>query len=555
MAIKKFALITSLLLASATGGFSQLRGIVNYLDSSKIPQKRMSQQQEWMNNSKDQPFPAKPRDMWQVGVYGGLFMIDGDCPNLPGWNAGVFVRKSLGYIFSLRASIGYGKTKGLDYRKNGNFLNLPGILTQYDKPLADGRDGYYIHNYSNTTINPSLDVLVSLNNIMFHRKESKFNIYGGAGYSPIVYKTKMDAFNGATGLYDYNSLKASFFQRSRKDIRKDLKKFFDGNYETVARVNDRRQNFGDADPGKYQIRHAFSFMLGTEYRLGKRTSLGLEAKITFTSDDYLDGWIYNGVSGSRVAGQTGNGNFTSHPDHLIYTNASFNYNIGSMAKRVAPLWQLNPLAYSYGELNNPTHMKFPKQLLDDSDSDGVTDQFDIEPNTPAGCPVDAKGKSRDTDGDGVPDCRDKELITPTSCQPVNADGVGTCPPPACCSEKPKGGSCSIGSLPSVGFKNGVKIGSDADAILAAAAAQIKANPDCKICVVGHGTASKRAQQLSWDRVEAVINYFVEKQGISRDRFVFKYGEEGDANTVDLQDCSSEEGPNMVPAPHPQYRKN
>ncbi len=34
----------------------------------------------------------------------------------------------------------------------------------------------------------------------------------------------------------------------------------------------------------------------------------------------------------------------------------------------------------------------------------------------------------------------------------------------------------------------------------------------------------------------------------------KYGEEGDNNTVDLQDCSGEEGPNMVPAPHPQYRK-
>ena len=70
----------------------------------------------------------------------------------------------------------------------------------------------------------------------------------------------------------------------------------------------------------------------------------------------------------------------------------------------------------------------------------------------------------------------------------------------------------------------------------------------------HGGASKREQQLSWDRVESVINYLVEKQGISRDRFVFKYGEEGDSNTVDLQDCSGEEGPNMVPAPHPQYRK-
>jgi hypothetical protein len=76
--------------------------------------------------------------------------------------------------------------------------------------------------------------------------------------------------------------------------------------------------------------------------------------------------------------------------------------------------------------------------------------------------------------------------------------------------------CNIGSLPSVQFASGIKIGNDAQAILTSAAAQIKASPACKICVVGHGGASKREQQLSWDRVESVINYLVEKQGISRD---------------------------------------
>jgi len=202
-------------------------------------------------------------------------------------------------------------------------------------------------------------------------------------------------------------------------------------------------------------------------------------------------------------------------------------------------------------------MKFPKPVLDDTDNDGVTDQFDIEPNTPAGCPVDTKGKSRDTDGDGVPDCKDKELITPTACQPVDADGIGKCPDPPCCLVARVDSSkiCNIGSLPSVAFKSGVKVSKDGQSILTSAADQIKANPTCKICVVGHGGASKREQQLSWDRVNAVINFLVEKQGISRDRFVFKYGESGDATTVDLQDCTGAEGPNMVPAPHPQYRKN
>lgn len=226
-------------------------------------------------------------------------------------------------------------------------------------------------------------------------------------------------------------------------------------------------------------------------------------------------------------------------------------------KRTAPLWMHNPLGQPYGELSNPTRMNMPKGWLEDSDNDGVVDQFDLEPNTPAGVPVDTRGRSRDTDGDGVPDHLDKELITPTACFPVNADGVGKCPDPECCSKMTKvepNSKCNIGSLPSVQFTSGrAVLSTSANAILDAAAEQIKANPDCKICVTGYGGSSKREQQLSWDRVNAVINYLVESKGIGRDRFVFKYGAYGDANTVDLQDCTGEDGANMVPAPYPQYR--
>ncbi|HJU45375.1 MAG TPA: hypothetical protein VJ647_01265, partial [Chitinophagaceae bacterium] len=88
------------------------------------------------------------------------------------------------------------------------------------------------------------------------------------------------------------------------------------------------------------------------------------------------------------------------------------------------------------------------------------------------------------------------------------------------------------------------------------ATQMRNNPSCKVAVIGYGESSKAAQQLSWDRVNSVINYLVEKEGISSDRFVFKYGEGGgDAGTVDLRDGTGEEGPNTVPAPHPNLRRN
>src|SRR5678816_3530695 len=67
-------------------------------------------------------------------------------------------------------------------------------------------------------------------------------------------------------------------------------------------------------------------------------------------------------------------------------------------KSVEPLYWENPLNYIYAEVNAPKHMKMPKPILDDADGDGITDQFDNEPNTPAGSPVDSHGVSRDTDG-------------------------------------------------------------------------------------------------------------------------------------------------------------
>ncbi len=117
--------------------------------------------------------------------------------------------------------------------------------------------------------------------------------------------------------------------------------------------------------------------------------------------------------------------------------------------------------------------------------------------------------------------------------------------------------CAIGDLPSITFKgNSATISKDAEAVLATVADKLRNNPTCKVVVTGYGEPSKSSQQLSWDRVNAVINYMVDKQGISSDRFVFRFGQtEGDPNTVDIRAATEgDEGPNTVPAPHPNLRK-
>lgn len=556
MASKKYVSFLSLLfLLISAASQAQLGGSYDVMDSSVVPSKRLPQHTEFMANN--YPYPAKPRNQWEIGLQAGAFGISGDVRNrFPGIGVALHARKALGYVFSLRGQVGFGTTKGLNFQPS----------SQWSKNTAWNSTGYtagtqVFYNYKTNVYDLSLQGVVTLSNIRFHKAKSSFNVYAFAGLGGMIYDTKIDALDGSTP-YDFSSVVAKYSStgyryKDRKDIRKDLKDILDGDYETQGETDNGQPKVFDKP-----FRFIGNVGAGVQFKLSKKLSLAIEDKLTITKTDLLDGqqWQENGVA-TTVPG------YQSAPaqsrDFDTYNFLSLGINVAIGGKAVEPLWWLNPLDYAYNEVNKPRHMKLPKPVLDDADGDGITDQFDQEPNTPAGAPVDSHGVSRDTDGDGVPDYKDKELVTPTQCQPVDADGVGKCPPPACCDSLSKliaegglRGACGIGDLPSVTFKpKSITLSNDAKALLASAAQKIKDNPNCKIAVIGYCSSSKSEQQLSWDRVNAVISYMVDKEGINQDRFIFKYGEMGgDCNTVDLRDGTGEEGPTTVPAPHPNLRR-
>jgi len=551
MVSKKYAVLLSLLF-SAQGVFSQdssmtttssTGGSMNdaqsyWADSSKVSTKNMAQYNEFRNNQ--YPYPVKPRDMWQLGVTGGALVPLFDVPNatFPGWHAGLNLRKSLGYLVSVKFGAEYAEAKGYEYRPNTFTGNLPRATANQYGALP------WVPNYKMQAVIPSVELMFSFSNILFHKGNPKSNVYFTAGYTPFVYHTMVDALNGNTP-YNFNTVD---FTQKRKDVQDQIKNMLDGDYETDAKVRPRSQNFDNGgNDSKWQFRHSAFVGGGYEFKLGNRVSLGLEAKYYMLSDDYIDG-----------KNLQGDGSLTPENDNLISGDITFGFNLGNASKRTQPLWFQNPLNYIYNEVNAPVHMKLPTPVLPDADGDGVTDQFDQEPSTPAGAPVDSHGVAKDTDGDGVPDYKDKELLTPQKCLPVDADGIGQCPP-TCCDSLAAGllnpvGQCNISSLPSVQFKGTSNtLSKAAQASLASAAQMIQNSPTCKIRVTGHGASDKRAQQRSWDRVNAVIQYMVNQQGISESRFIFVYGTEGDANVVDMEG-TTEEGPNSAPAPHPQYQK-
>ena len=289
-----------------------------------------------------------------------------------------------------------------------------------------------------------------------------------------------------------------------------------------------------SDPNLKSINHFFVPVgFGLKFNLTRSLNLDLGYRMHFVDADNLDGYSYMDTrNGPTYAGQQ------AHKDKFSYAFLGVEFSLGNKAK--PQLMFDNPAARMNSNLQNQIDILRSQLNLKDTDGDGVADIFDKEPNTPAGCPVDTHGVTRDTDGDGVPDCKDKELITPTYCQPVDADGVGKCPPPECCNNMVRKDStiatCTVGDLPSLSFKgNSNTLSADAKAILASAAGKLKESPLCTVTITGYPAASKASQAVCNKRTDAIKMYLMSNEGISADRLSVNCEVGGgDANTIDLK---------------------
>lgn len=531
----------------------------DYMDTNYVPKSRMKQQNKFLANQ--YAFAAKPRNMWEVGFKFGQFNVSGDVPASMLWRGsyglGIHVRKSLGYVFSVRADYNYGIAKGQGWQSSTGYASNPAWTNFYDNGSAlKGQPVFY--NYRTEVHQLNLDLVGSTNNIRFHRAKTGISFYGFAGLAGIAYATRINAldenyvnyatqFNTIINKYTTAKGNKEIAYSDRNKVRKDLREVMDKSYETDGESAQKNRRPGIFDKKTFMMYGTLG--IGMQVRLSTHWNFSLENRLTLplgNGDDLLDGQRWAEQSPSSPV-------LTQSTDGLNFFSVGLNYNIGRKSKNVEPLYWMNPLDYAYTELNAPRHMLLPDPVLADADGDGVPDQLDKCPGTPAGVAVDTHGCPMDTDGDGVPDYMDKQLITPTECQPVDADGVGNCPCNPNC-----GTLQTCANIPAAAItfnSNSSSINTAAQSQLAVMAAQMQANPTCKVVVLGNGNGSKVQQQRSWDRVNAIIMYMSEKNGIDRSRFIFQYGQAGDANTVMLRAAASDEsGPTNVPPPFPNLKK-
>jgi OOP family OmpA-OmpF porin len=177
----------------------------------------------------------------------------------------------------------------------------------------------------------------------------------------------------------------------------------------------------------------------------------------------------------------------------------------------------------------------------DSDGDGVPDDRDQCPNTPAGVAVDAVGCPLDTDGDGVPDYMDQCPGTPAGVEvnaqgcPLDSDGDGVPDYQDQCPDTPAGAEVnSLGCvedlvLRDVNFEfDSAQLTANAEAILDGVSEKLMTNDQLRIRLEGHTDSVGPAaynKELSQRRADSVKSYLVNK-GFSADNITtIGYGEE------------------------------
>ena len=204
---KKYAVLAGFLLAFLSQSFAQdntaeSSSSYDIRDSSLIPSKRIPQHNEFLNNA--YPFPAKPRNQWEIGVKGGLSTVSGDVRAwLPTWGLGLHVRKALGYTFSLRLEYDYMTGQGSELAASYYGYAANGVLNKYYNPSRHTARILQLQNNHPGTV-PS--GIVTLNNINFHKAKSDIAIYVLAGVGVMTYSTFYNALDANGNPYNYQQL-------------------------------------------------------------------------------------------------------------------------------------------------------------------------------------------------------------------------------------------------------------------------------------------------------------------------------------------------------------
>jgi OOP family OmpA-OmpF porin len=274
---------------------------------------------------------------WSIGINAGVtnpvvnFATNAVAHSVQELGYGASVRDQLSHFFGLELSYIGGKVNGNDL--TSEYVGL--VKTAGDYPKFGGE------SFSTKFNQITLDGIIDFGSVSFGHRANAVDFYGSAGAGIVLYKPSyvIEGGGGTTSSYS-NTVK-----------------------ELVAPIG-----------------------VGVKFKLSDALALNVGYKVSF-----INGYNFSG--------------FHTYPyqDHYSYSYAGLEYTFGSKAKKNID-W-VNPIAMMYDELYDAalraevealkgrvTNVETAvADLKKDSDGDGVPDQFDKCPNTPAGTVVDGSG--------------------------------------------------------------------------------------------------------------------------------------------------------------------
>jgi OOP family OmpA-OmpF porin len=272
---------------------------------------------------------------WSIGLNVGVnnpvvnFVQNGVTHDQTELGYGATVRDQLSHFFGLELSYQGGKVEG------------------NDSGYGPGQKyGYY--GFSTTNNQVTLNALLDFGSVSFGHRQNAVDFYGTLGAGLAYYKPSTEATAGAALVPYGNTVK-----------------------ELVAPIG-----------------------VGVKFKLSDALALNIGYTVSI-----IQGYNFDGL---HTVSQ-GAGAAPTSFDHYSYSYAGLEYTFGSKAKKNVD-W-VNPIAMMYDELYDAalraevealkgrvTNVETAvADLKKDSDGDGVPDQFDKCPNTPAGTVVDGSG--------------------------------------------------------------------------------------------------------------------------------------------------------------------
>jgi OOP family OmpA-OmpF porin len=280
---------------------------------------------------------------WSIGVNAGVlspFVAIGGTNDFSNADInlgyGISLKKQLGHAFGLEGNIFRGKVSGTNKDAVGG---ARAGIREFETELQYAAD---------------IRGVVNVATVDFLRRENSVNFFVTAGYGLVAYASKITTANGQVTDNKGNYVGSATNPHDAKDYAKEA-------YIPVG--------------------------AGVKFKVSDRVAFNLGYTMHFMDGDNLDGVYANATT----------------KDKFSYGYGGLEFSLGSSAK--PDLSWVNPLALMYDELKDPSLRqevealkvrvtnveKSVEDLKKDSDGDGVSDQFDKCPGTPAGTAVDGSG--------------------------------------------------------------------------------------------------------------------------------------------------------------------